>query len=98
MIFCFHSKYFPNQSDLEFVQQNDGLNSNSNTISRINSLRNERNDIDETLAMTHSIISMGGDAEMNLQGQGEMLKSTKKKQGKYISILPEINMLIRKIE
>ena len=48
--------------------------------------------------MTHSIISMGGDAEMNLHDQGETLKSTKKKQGKYISILPEINMLIRRIE
>jgi preprotein translocase subunit SecE len=60
-------------------------------------LRHERNDIEGSLAMTHGILSMGGESESNLYAQGETMKKTKKKQSKYIELIPEINKLIKKI-
>lgn len=48
--------------------------------------------------MTHEILAMGGDSEANLQGQSDMLKSTRKKQSKYIDLIPEINKLLSKIQ
>lgn len=48
--------------------------------------------------MSQDILAMGGDSEANLYGQAEMMKSTRKKQGKYMEILPEVNRLIKRIE
>ena len=82
---------------LQFGQKNDENKSNSDTISRINSLRHEKNDIESTLAMTQDILSRGGESENNLQDQQKMMKSTKKKQNKYIEMIPQIIKLIAKI-
>ena len=48
--------------------------------------------------MTHDILSMGGDSEANLEAQDEMMKKTRKRQNKYIELIPEINKLIRGIK
>jgi hypothetical protein len=48
--------------------------------------------------MTHDILSMGGDSEANLYHQGGILKGTRKKQDKYIELMPEINRLINGIK
>mmetsp|Transcript_28809 Transcript_28809/g.32923 ORF Transcript_28809/g.32923 Transcript_28809/m.32923 type:complete len:81 (+) Transcript_28809:413-655(+) len=80
------------------MKQNNSFNTNSETISRINALKNDRKDLNEMLSMSNEILTMGGDSEMNLQNQSKLLESTRKKQNKYIDLIPEINQLIRKIE
>ncbi|CAI2373699.1 unnamed protein product [Moneuplotes crassus] len=87
-------KYDP----LELKRKMSDDSKSSETINRINGLRGERNNIDSSLSMANDILAMGDDSEANLHMQGDTMKSTKKKQNKYIKLLPEINKILKGIK